>query len=326
MQFELKQLIFDYNVIADEEEKVVFKKEAEDLLDRLSVVIWKLERLKNKIKIDNIDKYDDNYIYTLIEGYLSDFKDKKFVSEIKDSPLYVLISEKIEELDYKRENLNDKLEEKKDNLAEKEQNFEKLKSKFYDFEKLRMEFQKFQEEQEYFYYKTREKMKDAVTVSEKIKTEIEALDLFSFRMLKMMSMSMLFPGNRAGISMVMMSKYYIDIINKIRNPKTITKKYKVVEVKDYSEEIERNLASISNTSSLLYDTDKQLQKMAQEIRDDFSEYIGIFPECDKLLYHLEQMRFDILEKKFEIDKIKEKQEVLLSKNNSKVLTRGEYPM
>ncbi len=123
-----------------------------------------------------------------------------------------------------------------------------------------------------------------------------------------------------------MSKYYIDIINKIRNPKTITKKYKVVEVKDYSEEIERNLASISNTSSLLYDTDKQLQKMAQEIRDDFSEYIGIFPECDKLLYHLEQMRFDILEKKFEIDKIKEKQEVLLSKNNSKVLTRGEYPM
>ena len=53
-------------------------------MDRLSEVIEKIELLKSKINIDNLNKYDDNYIYTLIEEYLSEFKNGKVISSIKN--------------------------------------------------------------------------------------------------------------------------------------------------------------------------------------------------------------------------------------------------
>ena len=90
IRYELRNLIIDYNTLVDEEDKIIKSEEEEKLLDRLNYIIKKIEELKEKIKIEDLDKYDDNYIYTLIEEYLSDFKDKKVIKEIKDSPLYIL--------------------------------------------------------------------------------------------------------------------------------------------------------------------------------------------------------------------------------------------
>ena len=326
VRFELRQLVFDYMTIADEEEKVVFSEEASNLIDKLSMVIWKIEKLKDKIKIDDLDKYDDNYIYTLIENYLAEFRDKRFVSEMKDSPLYILISEKLQELDNKKDDLNSKLVEKKEKLEEREEKFDRLKSRYSDLEKINQDIRKIQEEQEYFYRKIKEQMEKAVSVSERVKVEVEAMDYFSVRMLRLLRRAMLFPGNRAARSIVAMSSMYMYFLNKLINPKMVTKKYKVIEVKDYSEEIENSLSSISEVSNMLYSTNKQISKMITSINEEFSEYKGIYPECDKLLYNLEQMQSNISEKEFEINEIKKKQEKLLEKNNSKVLTRGEYLM
>ena len=87
IRYELRNLIIDYNLLVDEEENKIKSKEEEKILDKLNEIIEKIEELKEKIRIENLDKYDDNYIYTLVEGYLSEFKDKKIIKEIKDSPL-----------------------------------------------------------------------------------------------------------------------------------------------------------------------------------------------------------------------------------------------
>ena len=40
---------------------------------------------------------------------------------------------------------------------------------------------------------------------------------------------------------------------------------------------------------------------------DFKDYIGVYPECDELIRNLESIREDILEREYEIQKIKEAQ-------------------
>ena len=89
-----------------------------------------MEELKQKIKIDDISKYDDNYIYTLIEDYLDEFKNGNVVSKIKDSPIYIEVASKIDELDKRKDSLNDKLTEKKEKLEDKKRKFNEFKEKY----------------------------------------------------------------------------------------------------------------------------------------------------------------------------------------------------
>ena len=95
-----------------------------------------------------MNQYDDNYLYFLIEDYLKEFRDKRIVQEMKDSPLYILIAEKIEEIDKKKDSFQEKLEEKKEKYQEREENFDKLKEKYYDLSRMNKELLELQYEQD----------------------------------------------------------------------------------------------------------------------------------------------------------------------------------
>ena len=75
IRYELRNLVFEYSILEEESDNIIISDEANIILDKLSLIIDKLEELKQKIKIDDISKYDDNYIYTLIEDYLDEFKE-----------------------------------------------------------------------------------------------------------------------------------------------------------------------------------------------------------------------------------------------------------
>ena len=72
-----------------------------------------IEIIKDKMNIDNYSQYDENYIYFLIETYFEDFKNKQIVKEIKESPFYIELSEKISELDSKKNKFKKKKDLKK---------------------------------------------------------------------------------------------------------------------------------------------------------------------------------------------------------------------
>ena len=91
IRIELKKAIFEYNIICDNADNVYTSKESEKLLQKLNQIIKKVEELKNKIAVADIDEYDSNYLYTLIEEHIDDFKNKQLVEEIKDSELYIMI-------------------------------------------------------------------------------------------------------------------------------------------------------------------------------------------------------------------------------------------
>ena len=326
IRYDLRSLIFDYNVLVDEEDKAINSEELGKILDRLNEVIEKVEILKNKIQIENFDKYDDNYLYTLIEDYLLEFKDKKVVKEIEDSPLYVLLSKKIDELDQKKDELKVQVEDRKQEQELKEEDFYKMKEKYYRIEKINKDLLSFQYEQDMLLKEVKYKVKNATSISEKVKVETEAMNIQSRRLLRMLTLSMLFPVPRAAVGATAMTAAYLRFMRQMLNPKTKTTKYRVITVKDYSSDIEYSINFLSDNIRLLKKTDKEIDKMIKDVKDEFSEYLGVYPEFDELLSNLERVKRDLREKEEELERIKKEEEKQLELNDQKVLTRGEYPM
>lgn len=326
IRYDLRKLIFEYNVLVDEADRAIISEEMEVVLEKLSDVISKVDELKRKIAIEDLDKYDDNYIYTLVEGYLEEFKDKRLVAEIKDSPLYVLISEKLDELDKKKDGLSKEVDLKKEALEEREENFDILKEKYINIDRINKELLAFQNEQDLLLREIREKVRNATSVEEKVEVQVQAMNRQSKRLFRLLALSMLFPGARSAKSMASSAAAYLYFMNNILKPKTTTRKYKVITVKDYSKEIENSLSAIDDATDLLGKTGNQIDKMISQINRDFADYFGVIKEADELMYNLKKIREEVREKEYEMEKIKEEQRIMLEKNNAKVKKMGTYEM
>ena len=170
------------------------------------------------------------------------------------------------------------------------------------------------------------KIDNAVTISEKVKIEAEAMDLQTRSLLRRLTLLMFIPGPRGAKKLAAMTSVYAHVINRVLNPKMVTKKYKEIQVADYSKDIERNIKKLDEVKEDLSKSSTEINKIISKIKNEFFDYIGVIPECDQLLSNLERVRSNIREKEYELDKIKIKQEKELERNNAKVLTKGTYPM
>ncbi len=326
IRYDLRQLIYEYSVLNDDSEKISNNQDADIILERLSSVIDKIDELKNRIKIDRLEDYDDNYIYYLIEGYLGDFSEGKVISTIKDSPLYIEIASKINELDSKKDDLSLKVNDKKEKLEDANKKFEEFKNKYYSVDRINNELLKFQYEQDRLLREVQEKVKDATSVSEKVRFEFAAMSAQSKRLMNLLNLQLFLPGPRFAKSLAANTALYLLFMKNIMKPKIVSKKYKVIKVKDYSDDIERNIDSIVDASRLLKSTSSQIDKMIIEINNDFKDYFDSIPEISETLSNLYKIKSEVLEKEYEMQKLKEQQEKVLEENNNKVLTMGEYPM
>lgn len=326
IRYELRTLVSDYQVLVKEKEEIVFSEEAAVLLDKLSVLINRIEVLKNKIQIQDLEQYDDNYIYTLIEEYLFEFDHGYIISELKDSPLYIMIAEKIAELDTEKVRFYHDLFDKKKLLEEKEVRFDELKEQYYSIEKVNQQLLQLQNEQDYLLRDVQNKINQAETVSEKAKVQVEALNLQSEKLLQLLAFQMFFPGPKGVKRFVSTTATYLYFANQLLKPKKTTKKYRVIQVKDYSHDIENSMSLLDDAISLLEKTDYQVDQLIAEIYESYRDYIDVLPECSHLLARLEQVKDDIEEKKYEMKKMQEEQIRLMEKNDEKVKKRGEYLM
>ncbi len=326
IRYELRKIISEYNMLVGEEESIVYSEEAAQLLDKLSEVILKIEELKRRIQIEDIDRYDDNYIYTLIETYLAEFKDGKIVSDIKDSSLYVMIAEKLKELETKKDQFQTQVTDKKNHLEENEKYFDELRNKYYSAQKINEELAKFQKDQEALLQELQYKLEHAVSVEEKVRVEVEAMNEQTKKILRLLSLQMFLPGPIGAKRIATGAAAYLYFAKKIVHPKTITKRYKVITVKDYGDSIKDSLSAIDDASTLLGKTSKQVDKFIRDVEDLYQDYDRIMPEYEELLANLRKIKGDIQEKEYEMDRIKKEQKLLLEKNTAKVKTIGEYPM
>ena len=326
IRFELRKVIYEYNVLVDENEEVVLSRDAEIILERLSDIIDKIEELKRKIKIEDLDKYDDNYIYFLIEGYLQEFHDKRVIDEIKDSPLYIMLSEKLDELEQKRGKFSQKVEEKKERFEDREEEFDRLKDRYYSIEQLNNQLLEFQYDQNRILKEIQEKVRNATTESERVQEEVVGLSRQSRRLLNLMTFQMFLPGPRFAKGLAASVAAYLHFMNNVIKPHTKTTKYKVIMVKDYHNDIKDSISAIDDALRLLGKTSEQIDKMIIELEDRYKDYLGNVYECDQLLQNLRKVKREVEEKEYEMNKIKKQQELELEKNDAKVKTMGEYPV
>lgn len=320
---ELRNVIFDYNVITKETNEVYSKKDSEQLVERLNLIIKKIEELKERIKITDFDKYDDNYLYVLIEEYLEEFKEKKLIEEIKDSTLYVSIASKLEELNEKKDKLKEAIETRKEKLEIDEKSFENLREKYTDFEQMNHKLLKFQNDQDALLKELDIKLKEATTVQEQAEYKIATTTKQSNNLLKAIALQMMIPGARSAKSLVAMTALSLHFIRSMFNQNLNKRKYKTIKVSDYSKEIEKSISSIDDITELLGKTTREIDRTINDFKKEYKEYFGIIKECDELLENLEQVKDEIKEKEFELNKIKEVQEKNLERNNAKVKVLNE---
>lgn len=320
VKIELKKLIYEYNVLQQASEDLTDSKEAEEILYQLSIIIKKIEELKSKMKIDIKDLETDAYLTDIVDQYMDEFKNKNIVSEIKDSDLYIMIAEKLEEVTEKTGKLTNKVEDTKDKLELDESQFDKLKESYYNFENFNNQLIAFQSEQDFLLKDLEKKVSESTSITEQVQYRVQLMNRQNRRLLQMIALPMLIPGNRSARAIASATAAYLYFMRNLLNPRLREQRYRIISVIDYSSEIEKNISKIEDAAISISKTSNKLEEMIRKIEVDFKDYINAIPECRELLSNLNKLLSDLKEKEEELQKTKQEQEKLLETNNQKVKT------
>ncbi len=315
---DLRNAYFNYKVVFQDEEDERVSVKVGSVVDKLDLVIDKVEKLKEKIKIEHDDLYDSKDISNIIEEYIEDFKNNRDVKELKETDLYLMIEDKLKEINTQTDKIDNKTSVKKEQLVLENIDLESLKEKYYDYDKFNKRLLEFQQEQDKLLREVQEKLKKAVSVTEKVEIEVQAMDYQSKQLLKLLGLQMLLPGLRPAKALSTAAFTYLYFINNIVKPKTITRKYKVINVKDYTKDIEKSISATSEIALSLDKTKRQLNRTISELKNKYGDYLDL-PECHSLLENLNKIRNNLDEKEYEIESIRTEQKRNLDKNK-KILT------
>lgn len=318
IKLDLKNTIYEYTIIVSETDKIYDAKIAQNLLNKISLIIKKLEELKNMIDIPNMYDFDQNYIYNLITKYINEFENNYLVDDIKDSELYILISSKIKELEEKTDKLSQKLDNKKDELLLDEKKLDKLKEKYNTFDNFNNMLIRFQAEQNSIAKDLEEKLKNAISIEEKTEVKIRILKEQTHIIRDLIAPQLLIPGVKSGIRTAIAAASLTHIMRKYIKPRTEVNHYRVVNITNYEKDITNSIDDINNGLRLLKNSKSQLEKLLEEFREEFKKYFGKVKECDKLLNNLEEILDVLKDKEDELNILKENQENMLENNNNKV--------
>ena len=317
---ELREVVFEYGILETATSTSTNQDEIEVILERLNSIIAKVEQLKASMSPEELKNYDENYLYVLIENYLKDFKAGKTADDIKDSMLFVLLAQKLTELDAKKDSLEQKVENKKETLKIDDSILATLRERYFNYENFNNQLIKFQNDQDYLLADLEQKMKNATRIEERIELQVETLNRQGNQLARLAAMQMMLPGARSVVGLTALTGTYMYFMRNIIRPRTTLKRYKVIRVEDYSKEIESSINSIEKAAENLAKTSDQLGKMITTFERDYKDYFDLVPECRSLLSNLYKVQSNLKEKEYELEKIKQEQKKNLEKNNAKVKT------
>ncbi len=317
---ELRQVIFEYNVLKEESEEIYEEKEIEEILKKLNKIIEKIEELYQRIKVEDLTRKDSPLLYQMVSEYMDLFKDQKIVNEIKDSPLYIAISEKLSEVMEKEALLEERVLARKEQLAIDEDKLNKMKEAYVSFDSLSNQLLQFQNEQEKILQQTELRIANAVTESEKVETKIVGYQLQTEHLLAYLAAQAAIPGVRGAKSIATFALVSLYLMRNLFRPNVRTKKYKVIKVTDYTQSIESSIKDIEKTAELMKKSGDMLDETIRTFEKEFAQYLHVVPEFDQMLEKLEQVKKILQEKSYDVDKIKEEQMNNLSKNKEQART------
>lgn len=299
---DLRKITYEFSLLTLPKIEDENKEDVEELFSKINLVIRKISNLEDKITFNN-SYLEDNYLDYVVEKYLDEFKIGKQVTEIKDSPLYILISEKINQLEIAKETLKDRVNIEKLKLLPEE--IINMKSEYYNFNNINNELLKIQYEQDSL---LRELMGNTnnITIADRTKEEIKYLSIESSIILKKLKKINLVPGVRSGKAIAFLSATMLLSIKKVKYQRHKNINYKVITINDYDKNLETDIDKIYSTRKLLMKTSTRLKMFITYLNNNFSQYIKYSDDAKELLDNLYAIKDIVDEKEYEIGKLEEK--------------------
>ena len=318
IRLDLKNLSYEYSLIEEKYDHVKEKSDADEILKRLDTLIDKVKELKTKLDIPNSDKYENSYIYQLVEDYISEFNNNKAVSSIKSSELYIDISNKIKELEQEKEYLKQKTIKKKQLLSIDEEKMKEIKKEKEKIEHSNEKIKTFSKEADEELNKINKKIDKTVQLNKEITTQLSKANNVSTNLLLLIGAEMMIPTANSAKKVAVAATTGLYVLNKIfrkdKYQKIINKEISTV---DYSKEIEASLSSIDKTIEKLDDNLYEIGKLIYMLQNEYSDYSNN-NEFNSLLNNLYNIKKNVEEKRDNLIRIKKEQEKNLNKNNNKV--------
>ena len=320
IRHDLRNIIFEYNMIVDRNNKLQTKEEAEKLLDSLNKLIKKIDELKKKLDIPDSDKYDETYLYAIAEEYMKEFSNNKPIKEIKSSPLYISISEKVKELDKAKNKLKKTIDDNKKSLGIKEAQVEKLKSnydKMSDFDK---KMDSFTTQAEKELKEVEDKVKNSVDIKREMEYRVVEANRMSRLLVGLMAVEAMLPTNRSTKRAALIATAGAYVLNRLLNRRRVQVRENVkVTVKDYSERIEKDLDKIEDVQKNLSKNCKELDKIISLLENDYKKVVSANSEYKELLINLKIIKSNLQEKEYDLKRINDDTKKSLDENNHKVM-------
>ena len=320
IRHDLRNIIFEYNMIVDRNNKLQTKEEAEKLLDSLNKLIKKIDELKKKLDIPDSDKYDETYLYAIAEEYMKEFSNNKPIKEIKSSPLYISISEKVKELDKAKNKLKKTIDDNKKSLGIKEAQVEKLKSnydKMSDFDK---KMDSFTTQAEKELKDVEDKVKNSIDIKREMEYRVVEANRMSRLLVGLMAVEAMLPTNRSTKRAALIATAGAYVLNRLLNRRRVQVRENVkVTVKDYSERIEKDLDKIEDVQKNLSKNCKELDKIISLLENDYKKVVSANSEYKELLINLKIIKSNLQEKEYDLKRINDDTKKSLDENNHKVM-------
>lgn len=298
---DLRKITYEFSLLTLPKIEDENKEDVEELFSKINLVIRKISNLEDKITFNN-SYLEDNYLDYVVEKYLDEFKIGKQVTEIKDSSLYILISEKINQLEMAKETLKDRVNIEKLKLLPEE--IINMKSEYYNFNNINNELLKIQYEQDSL---LRELMGNTnnITIADRTKEEIKYLSIESSIILKKLKKINLVLGVRSGKAIAFLSATMLLSIKKVKYQRHKNINYKVITINDYDKNLETDIDKIYSTRKLLTKTSTRLKMFITYLNNNFSQYIKYSDDAKELLDNLYAIKDIVDEKEYEIGKLEE---------------------
>ena len=320
IRHDLRKIIFEYNMIVDRNNKLETKEEAEKLLDSLNKLIKEIDELKKKLEIPNSDKYDETYLYAIAEEYMKEFSNNKPIKEIKSSPLYISISDKVKELDKAKNKLKKTIDDNKNSLGIKEAQVEKLKSnydKMSDFDK-KMDYFTTQAEKEL--KDVEDKVKNSLDIKREMEYRVVEANRMSRLLVGLMAVEAMLPTNRSTKRAALIATAGAYVLNRLLNRRRVQVRENVkVTVKDYSERIEKDLDKIEDVQKNLSKNCEELDRIISLLENDYKKVVYANSEYKELLTNLKIIKSNLQEKEYDLRRINDDTKKSLDENNHKVM-------
>jgi len=329
-RYQLKKLYTELDMIQKEKDSIYQISDIEKAIEEIERLLDYLERIKRELEViskshnlDHVFELKDPYFTDLVEEYKNHVKGQQVMDDtmkdLKRSEEYTDLMKRILEFEKMQEDLSLELEDKRKEFEERDTGFEILQGEYLDLEKVSKEIESLISDSEKYLEEIENKVSEAVEVTKKTEIKLHYTMGVLTRVLLLFSLLKMNPKPKANLVTAVETIVAVNLIQKLLTPTREQKTITEYHYHDYHSMILNALGDIDSIDHLLKTGLSQIQDLKKTFESEFSSYETVFPEYRDLIYSIDQMEKNLLEREDNMHRIKDEMKQQLHKNNEKVL-------